>query len=33
MGENMRYCQANGDWAGNEPFCQGEHLVVSSVIF
>ena len=23
IGEDMRYCQANGLWAGNEPFCQG----------
>ena len=23
VGEKMRYCQANGEWAGNEPFCTG----------
>ncbi len=24
VGGKMRYCQGNGEWAGNEPFCSGQ---------
>ena len=27
VGDAMRTCQANGQWNGTEPTCEGKHLV------